>query len=426
MARWRLGSLAGGRVRSALTVAGWSVAAAWLLAMIGLLVRAHNPAQEDFGIFYNAAATLRFAPHADIYDTHVLLATYGSFGGCSSAVFYPYQPLFALLLEPLTLLPCATASTLWLAFNIALWLGLTAWLVARSWRQFGQTRAVVVALACALYLPIASGIIFGQVHLILLACFVASLTLLERREATGRVADEWWAGVVLGVGAALKYYPAFLLFYLLLCGRWRAVAGGALAALALTLVEWRIVGTDTMLASVQGANGNVSYAAALYQDGNWVRALPFGVLDTPLAYGAVAVFVGVILGVALLRRKGDLLLGAAWALPTMLLLAPLVWWSYMTWLLPAILICFSAGLRVARSQRRWSYAPLAALALVYGALLIPQYGTGAEHYRAQAVGTLLLWLCCLVLYLWSARGAAQAMGAARHVALSSAAAVESA
>jgi glycosyl transferase family 87 len=249
------------------------------------------------------------------------------------------------------------------------------------------------------FLPILTGVAFGSVHLVLLAIMLAGILLIEDRH-------DVMGGMALGFGATLKYFPAFLILYYLLRGRWRAVASASITALVFLLAEWLMVGRDTMLASIGAASAAVRAGSTLFQGGHWMRALPGGVA---LAYLAGIAFIAAV--VWLQRRpetaRGDLMLGAGWAIATMLLLSPLVWWSYMTWLLPTLLACLGVALRYAgqarpgRGWRAWAarWWPLATGAVAYALLLVPQIN---GNFREQALGTLLLWLLSGALYLWSA------------------------
>jgi glycosyl transferase family 87 len=384
--------------------AGWGAVIGWAPMAIMYAVASQSPDGRDFGMFYAAAETLRFSPHADIYSQQTLTATVLAHGGCDLPLDgpYPYQPLFALLLQPLTRIPCHTAATVWLVLNFGLWFGISALYTVQTWRRYGAVRALVVAMMAAFFLPVISGIVFGQVHLVLLGCIVAGIMMVSRDH-------EYAGGAALGFGVALKYFPAILVFYYLLRGRWRVAGSAALVTVALVILEGLVVGPRTLTESVGAAGYAMRFGAMLYQDGNWMRSLPGGV---PIAYLAGISFVSIVIW--LQWRNGHLIeneaLGAAWAITSILLLSPLIWWSYMTWLLPALMLCLDIALRYVRRPRfgrgwrsvarRWW--PLATLAVVYGLLLVPQYNKGAANYRVSAAATLLLWLLCGAFYLWSA------------------------
>ena len=70
--------------------------------------------------------------------------------------------------------------------------------------------------------------------LLVLCC---SLYLLQRRR------DEE-AGIVLGLGAAIKLAPAFMLIYLAWKGRWRAVIAGAVVVVLSFVISCGVLGFD--------------------------------------------------------------------------------------------------------------------------------------------------------------------------------------
>jgi hypothetical protein len=392
-ARWRRIGLA----------AGWGIVIGWSLIAPVFATSLQPDNGGDFGMYYATAETLRYSPHANIYDLRTLVSTVRTYGGCALPLNgpYPYQPLTALLIEPLTLLPCHDAATLWRFLNFALWFGGAALLSFHSWRRHGPVRALLVAMITLFFAPILSGIHLGQVHLIMLACMMAGIALVERDH-------EFTGGAALGLGVMLKYFPVALVFYYLLRGRWRVGVGAILVTAALAIMEDLIVGQQTLLASIGAGERDVRYYSASNQGGHWMSSLPAGVA---LAYLAGAAFVVTV--VALHWRRGgkptNTSLGAGWAIATALIFSPLVWWFYMTWLLPAFLICLDVSIEFAKANRArgWrsvisSGIPFIALPLSYGLLLIPAYFPGVAHYRFTAAGTLLLWLLCGALYVWSA------------------------
>jgi hypothetical protein len=164
-----------------------------------------------------------------------------------------------------------------------------------------------------------------------------------------------------------------------------------------------------LLDSIEAGVYAVRLGARLFQDGHWLRGLPGGEY---LGYLAAAAFVVIVIWLqwSRERRMANSALGAWWSVMTALLLSPLLWWFYLTWLLPALMLCLNLVLRrigsgaTGRGWRSWAlrWGPLAALAVSYGLMLIPAYNTGAANYRTAAVGVLLLWLLCGALYLESA------------------------
>ncbi len=392
--RWRRFGLA----------AGWGAVIGWLPMSIVYAYLLQYADGGDFGMYYAAAETLRFSPHSNVFLQQTLTATVLAHGGCGSPPLYPYpyQPLLALLLEPLTYLPCQTAVAVWFVFNFALWFGVSAIYIVRAWRRSGSAQALLVAMMTLFLLPVLSGIGYGQVHLVLLVCILGSVMLIKR--------DHPYAGgVLLGFGVVLKYFPAILVLYYLLRGRWRVAVGAAAASIALVVAQGLIVGPQTLLESIGAGEADVRYYAAIDEGGHWMNSLPGGVF---IGYLAAVAFVATVVWLRWGRgsQASNELVGAGWALATMLMLSPLVWWYYLTWLLPALMICLDVALQYAKqagSGRGWRalvsrWWPGAALALSYCLLIVIPFHVPHPIYRAPAAGTLLLWLLCGALYLWSA------------------------
>lgn len=394
-ARWRRLGLA----------AGWSALSAWIPMSILLTNAAQLASGGDFGMYYAAAETLRLSPHGDIYARQTLAATVLRHGGCGVYPLspYPYQPLLAVLLEPATLMPCLQAAALWSYLNILLWLALAGALSFQAWRRYSAGRALVVAAAILAFTPILSGIHLGQIHLILLLSMVLGTALVEREY-------EYVGGAMLGIGIMLKYLPMIMVIYYLLRGRWRVALGAGVLTAALTAVEYVVVGPRILIESIGAGQNDVSYYATRSQNGHWMSALPVG-LALPYVVGVV--FLGTVLWVLRRgeRRALNERLGAFWAVNTLLLMFPLAWWFYMTWLIPSFLMTFDAICVVRDTHRGASngrvraiiWLALAILLLSYLLMLHPAYDPGAATYRMMALGSVLLWLVSGALFLWSAR-----------------------
>ena len=286
-------------------------------------------------------------------------------------------------------LPCASATYLWHAVNIVLWVVCTI-LLARQADAINRWYALIIVALVATFAPLLQGMIIGQVHLIILAsCLVAS-ALVQR----ARPGSEYLAGAALAFGAYIKYFPAFLVLYYLLRGRWRVPVGAAVAAVVLGAAQVLVVGPNLFFEAFRSSEQSVQGQVRSI----WAMAIPGGLAI------AVLVFVGFVTGMLYAQRRGggDEQVGVGWALCTMLLISPLVWWFYLTWLLPAFVACLTMALRSRRRLsdiRRWG--PLAPLALAYLLVLVRMVSTDLAD-AAGVVATLLLWIGCGAYYLRSA------------------------
>ena len=341
----------------------------------------------DFDSYYSAAQALRFDPTANIYAVTTLLHIAQAHNAC--AYFGPYlppylyPPFLAIILEPLTFLPCAAAGVLWFYFNTALWALATlilADLLARRWPQRRLELMAIVALTSFCFLNGMYGLSLGQIHLVILLGIVLALWLIDH-------GHPWLAGGALAVITVIKILPALLIVYYLVRRRWRVVSAAALAGLAMLGLMLAVSGPATLaggaktLVALSGSMATVSTNEAL-------------VAVTPLGGRMIAILVGCVSISVVWRRAGDDLLGLGWMLCAMLLLSPLVWSFYLIWLLPTFVACFATldppqRLR-GKNWRTWTV--WAALALLYMALAFP------SSLDLRPFATLALWAVTGALY----------------------------
>jgi hypothetical protein len=126
----------------------------------------------------------------------------------------PITAFSTLVLYPLSGLSALAAKQCWLIFNFGLLLATL--LLLRAITQLSWRRIILVA---ALSFPLRVNFLFGQYYLLLLflltlACY---LYLRQRR---------FLAGVMVGIAAGLKVFPALYLLYFLRKRDWKALAGG--------------------------------------------------------------------------------------------------------------------------------------------------------------------------------------------------------
>ena len=319
---------------SALVVT-WSV---WLVIVLyaARMVSAHA---YDFNTYYVAAEALRFNHQANIYSVPTLTHIASAHGACPSLSIpgYLYPPLLAAALEPLTLLPCTSASTLWVLLNAALWAAATIMLaltVARRWprrrRLDAFTLVSLLSLGCW---QAFDGMFLGQIHLLLFFGIALALWLHDHQHP-------WLAGAALGAITIVKIVPIVLVGYYLLRGRLRIVAGAALTGTALVVLMLLTSSPATVGYSIPAVFASMPTLVTPGQNEALTVALPdrLGLL--------LAALVGIAFTVITLisrwwpgRGNSDALLGAGFALCTMLLISPLVWSFYLIWLIPALCAC---------------------------------------------------------------------------------------
>lgn len=256
-----------------------------------------------------------------------------------------YPPFAALLFTPLTLLDTASMRTLATAGNLAL----LVVFVALSLRLAGHARVESVwwVSAAAVWCePVWTTLRYGQINLLLA---VLVLWDLSRRPA------HRWAGVGIGIAAAVKLTPALFALFLLVTGlveylrrdsggpwlrharRAAAAFTGAtlLAAAALPYDSWRFW---TRMVFEAGRVGLVEDTANQSLRGVLARLLH---TTEPGAWWAATAAVAGALGLTL-AVAAELRGRRAWAViacaVTALLISPVSWSHHWVWCVPMLLL----------------------------------------------------------------------------------------
>lgn len=357
----------------------------WLVIII-ISVTLIPPHGSDFAIYYAAAEVVRFTPGADLYSWPALAHIAQAHVGCAlfPGVRYVYPPLLALMLEPLTLVPCGLAMPIWTLVNAALWAGATALLARQLYLRWHHSRlatTTLVVLASACCWQALWGLWLGQVHLLVFFSLVLAMELDERDHP-------YLAGGMLALAACVKFFPAFLVFYYLLRGKWKPVVGAVISGMLCVLVMCAAVGVPTVLRGLPVAARVVGDQARPGLNEALVIVVP-GV-GLVLAVLVLALF---CTGVVATKGHGDNRLGFAWTICTMLLISPLVWSYYLVWLLPVFVACLGTAWS---SDKRL----LALLAVLYGIVAFP------TPLALHPLATLILWVITGVLFLRSVEASA--------------------
>jgi alpha-1,2-mannosyltransferase len=264
-----------------------------------------------------------------LYDYRVPGTSYG----------FTYPPFAAVAMLPMALLGLRAAIAVALLLNLAALAVVLRILTGRTWRRYGWYGCVLGACLLALFEPLRDTISFGQVNLLLLALVLTDAWLL----ASGR---KRWAGVGIGLAAAVKLTPALFIGLLLLARRWReaavatAVAVGATALAACAAPDAsRFYWTEAMWDTTRV--GRLDYVSNQSLQGILAR---LGEPDR--AVWAVAVLL-VLCGWTSRTRRA---VGAgewptAFALTglTACLVSPITWVHHLVWLLPAFAVLVRAG-----------------------------------------------------------------------------------
>ncbi|MGW0947946.1 glycosyltransferase 87 family protein [Streptomyces sp. NPDC002623] len=264
-----------------------------------------------------------------VYDYRVPGTQYG----------FTYPPFAAVVMLPMALVGLRTAIVAALLLNLAALAAVVRVVVGPQWRRYGWYGAGLAACALALFEPLRDTFSFGQVNVLLLALVLTDAWLL----ATGRTR---WAGIGIGLAAAIKLTPALFIGLLLVTRRRRAAA-----------VATVVAGAATGLAAVVAPDASRFYWTQAMWDTTRVGRLDYvsnqslqGVLARlGVESRAVwAVLVLVVLGWWAWRARravdaGEWLTAFALTGLTACLVSPVTWVHHLVWLLPAFGVLIRAG-----------------------------------------------------------------------------------
>ncbi|HYO34847.1 MAG TPA: glycosyltransferase family 87 protein [Geodermatophilus sp.] len=319
--------------------------------------------------------------------------------------------------SPWGLLPYPVVAAGHLVLNVVVLAGLTRWLVVPLARRHGWPLPWAWLWALPLVVvvePVRETIGFGQVNLFLLALVMADVVALRRGSR--------WAGVGIGLAAAVKLTPGLFVVWLLLTRRWRAARVAVATAAAATLLaaavapatSWRFwTGTlwQTERVGRLDKTSNQSLLGAL------ARLADPGDPSRPVwALLAAAALVFVLTRAVRATRAGDDLAGVTLTGLAACLVSPVTWSHHLVWLVPAlvVLVDVAAGTPPVpgtprRSRSRAGAAALAAgtgLVLASSSIWFAEARPGSHHdlgVPGLLVEDLYLLVTLLVVALLPAR-----------------------
>jgi hypothetical protein len=262
--------------------------------------------------------------------------------------FNAHPPPSVLLVLPLAWLDYPDAFLVWSLLSLAA-LAVSGWLIVRHlglpFSAWSLLPAVTLALVCN---PFRQQMIQGQLNLVLLLLLVG----LWAAERSDRAA---WAGVCLGLAAAIKLFPALFFVYYLLRRRWAVLAWGAGTLALATALTAAVLGPSAYQGYVRDALPAVALFYGWWPNisltGFWFKLFDGGsghvipLWHSPLLARA-ATLVSWVVVLALLaaaalrartRHQRDLAFGLT--VIALVLLSPIAWDHYcVLLLLPVVLL----------------------------------------------------------------------------------------
>ena len=319
-----------------------------VVAVLALLYRVlqvpATPADHvgyDFRFYWTAARQL--LDGQSIYSAQQLAGPYPPQG--QEGFLYP-PPLAALVTPLAALFPDDPLPALWIWSGLAaLVLVVTVLALARSEGLGGRFAMLsggwawlLVGAAFALP-PVVDELVNGNVHLFIGGLLAVAWIGLRRADAGGDRA----AGLALGIATVIKLFPAVLLVWLVLRGRWRPVGWAVVGAAALSLLTLPVTGIQpwldypTVLANMAAP---IDVSASLSPTVWLAPVLGFGL-------ARVVVTVAVLVVLAWAARRTDERVGYAAAIVLALLATPALWTHYLSILVVPMLLALGAGVPAA-------------------------------------------------------------------------------
>jgi hypothetical protein len=273
--------------------------------------------------------------------------------------FNAHPPASVLLALPLAPLEQFQAYLAWTAISIGC-LATSLWLMLRApGIQLSATETLGFATLAVAGNAVSHHLIQGQVNLLLLL-LVTGAWSADRRGFSAA------GGVLVGIAAALKLFPAFLVLYYLTFGKWRGLGGVLLGFAAFNLLALAVLGlepfvdyTRTVLPATQEFRdwwGNASLWGfwSKLLDGSSGQVVP--IAYHPRLAWCLGLLSCLLAVVCTIRRTFPLrnspLADLPWAafLVTMLLVSPITWEHYFVLLfLPGLIVWKASRHRPARA-----------------------------------------------------------------------------
>ena len=202
----------------------------WPLAILFIIHRSYVLATngyitDDYGPVYRAVSNFRrgwdiYTEHFDYVDPH-----------------YLYPPGGTLLMAPFGYLP-VDASRWWFESINCVAIIIAAYFLVRLF-GYGLTSVAYPALLVAMFCTesVINTLVFGNIN----GCVLLLEVLFFRWLLDGKVNNEWWAGVAIGLSLVVKPVLAPLLLLPLLNRQWRAVVTAIVVPVIFNAAAWPLV-----------------------------------------------------------------------------------------------------------------------------------------------------------------------------------------
>lgn len=193
---------------------------------------------HDFSAYWLAGRNV--LEGASVYTPDQLAGPYPS----QEQYRYLYPPFLALAVTPLSALfaDYRLANWAWAALCAAA--GLAAVVGVARAEGFRGRRALVLLVGATLAMPpVVGDLAIGNVNMLLLGLVGAAWVALRRGTPRAEIA----AGALVGVATLIKVFPALIVVWFIITGRWRAAGASAFVAGGLALATLPVTGLQPWL-----------------------------------------------------------------------------------------------------------------------------------------------------------------------------------
>jgi alpha-1,2-mannosyltransferase len=250
--------------------------------------------------------------------------------GNPKELLFIYPPFAALIFMPLALIAELSAQVVWLLLMSAL-VGYVVWRMLASLgvsRPNGLWSLTALLVGLVVWLePFRLSLQLGQINIAILAIVVADLLTPAQRK---------WAGVGIGLAAAIKLTPALFIVYLAVVGRVRAALVASATFLITVAIGFALLPRDSGYYWLRRGFhdvGRISHDPfANTSVGGLLHRLHFPVLlgtSVSIALAAAAVAIA-----AIAYRRGHAILGIALVGMASAAVSPFSWSHHWVWFAP--------------------------------------------------------------------------------------------
>jgi arabinofuranan 3-O-arabinosyltransferase len=202
----------------------------WPIAILLIIHRSYVLATngyitDDYGPVYRAVVNFKMG--WDIYNEH--------FDQVDPHYLYP--PGGTLIMAPFGYLPVDASRYWFITFN-TIAIVIAAFLLVKLFK-FSWSSVALPALLVAMFCTesVVNTLVFGNIN----GCILLLEVLFFRWLLDGKVRNQWWAGVAIGLSLVVKPLLGPLLLLPLLNKQWRALATAFVVPLVFNLAAWPLV-----------------------------------------------------------------------------------------------------------------------------------------------------------------------------------------